>query len=110
MELECRARPSLFRFATPDASGLAPGALSIRNASAAVLAEDSTMSKSLGPKSGRVDQAERFFDTAQAHGGGASAERFAELVSAIAASRLPKSTPVKPKRKPVKLIRLKCGR
>ena len=35
------------------------------------LAGDSTMSKSLGPKSGRVDQAERFFDTAQAHGGGA---------------------------------------
>ncbi|HYI90220.1 MAG TPA: hypothetical protein VEY05_10000 [Beijerinckiaceae bacterium] len=70
------------------------------------------MSKSLGPKSGRVDQAERFFDTAQAHGGGASAERFAELVSAIAASRLPKAAAAKPKRKrkPVKLIRLKCGR
>jgi len=68
------------------------------------------MSKSLGSKSGRVDQADRFFDTAQAHGGGASAERFAELVSAIAASRLPKAAPAKPTRKPVKLIRLNCGR
>jgi hypothetical protein len=68
------------------------------------------MLKRPDPNGGRVDQAELFVDAARSHGGGASAERFAELVSAIAAIRLPKLAPAKPKRKPVKLIRLRCGR
>ena len=62
------------------------------------------MKKGPAPEGGRVDQAERFFDMTHALGGGAPAERFAELVSAIAAVRLPKATPAKPKRKPSKLI------